>query len=87
MFEPHLDASELGAMNKLKGDSMIEVCFCIIPLSVHDFKRIYSPADKAWPIEDTAQDGNRCLRQQKVVYLVDDLMVKRFLNLFQSQGS
>ena len=25
MFEPALEASELGAMNKLKGDSMIEV--------------------------------------------------------------
>ena len=58
MFEPHLDASELGAMNKLKGDSMIEVCLCITPLCVHDFKRIYSPADKAWPIEDTAEEGN-----------------------------
>ena len=82
MFEPHLDASELGAMNKLKGDSMIEVCLCITPLCVHDFKRIYSPADKAWPIEDTAEDGNWRLRQQEVVYLIDDFMVKRFLNLF-----
>ena len=54
MFEPSLDASELGAMNKLKGDSMIEVCLCITPLCVHDFKRIYSPADKARPVEDTA---------------------------------
>ena len=29
MFEPALDASELGAMNKLKGDSMIEVCLSV----------------------------------------------------------
>ena len=37
-----MDASELGAMNKLKGDSMIEVCLRIIPLRVHKTSREYT---------------------------------------------
>ena len=42
MFEPTLDPSELGAMNKLKEDSMIEVCLCIIQLLVHKTSREYT---------------------------------------------
>ena len=83
MFEPSPGPSERGTMNKLKGESMIQVSS---HFGCKDFKNICSPADKAWPVEDTAYECNCKLHQQEVVYLVDDFVVATFLNTFLNAG-
>ena len=37
LHEPYIDASELGALNKLKGDSMIEVIYYLEMLTGYFF--------------------------------------------------